>query len=139
LKDVLEKMSNQEDEKARNQILGCIQAVNEQLSKQDINNIVPKRDYFDAMFPFLKNFALEQLDIDKIKANIIAAKNKIPSRCAFCGKVVPKGKEFCEWCGHKKDDDDKDGFLPHPFLFKPPGGGGGSMKAVAKVPIKSKT
>ena len=144
LKDVLEKISNQADEKTRNQVLGCIQAVNEQLSKQDIDNILSKRNYLYDKFPFFKKiglekFDLEKFDIDKIKAEVNAVKNKAPSRCAFCGKIIPKGKEFCEWCGHKKDDDDKDGFLPHPFLFKPPGGGGGSMKAVAKVPIKTKS
>ncbi|MFW9930375.1 MAG: DNRLRE domain-containing protein [Candidatus Thorarchaeota archaeon] len=134
LKVILEKMSNKADEKTRNQILGCIQAVNEILSTEDINNITPKRNYLDEEFQLFNNFALQQFIIDNFKAKINAIKKEVPSRCAFCGKIIPKGKDVCEWCGHKKDDDPK---FPHPFIFKPPGGGGGSMKAVAVVKNKS--
>jgi hypothetical protein len=50
--------------------------------------------------------------------------------------VIPKAKEICDWCGHKKDDDE--GFFPYPFIFKPPDGGdGGRFKeAVIAIPIK---
>jgi hypothetical protein len=107
------------------------------LSKQDIKDILSKRNYLGDKFPLFKNLPLEQFDIDKIKAKIFEAKNMARSRCAFCGKVIPIGKEICEWCGHKRDDDEKGGFLPHPYIFKPPGGGDGSMKAVAVVRNKS--
>lgn len=48
----------------------------------------------------------------------------LKSRCAYCGKFILKGQDICKWCGHeRKDDDDK--YFPHPYIFKPPGGGDG--------------
>lgn len=40
---------------------------------------------------------------------------------------IPKGSDTCDWCGHKKEDNDYKGFFPHPFIFKPPGEAGGSL------------
>ncbi|MFW9948927.1 MAG: hypothetical protein ACFFKA_02225 [Candidatus Thorarchaeota archaeon] len=79
---------------------------------------------YNSKLPFLennffKNIQLEQFDIDKIKAKVFEAKHKVMSRCTFCGKEIPKGKEFCEWCSRKKDED-KDKKFPYPFISKPP-------------------
>jgi hypothetical protein len=138
LEDVLKNLINRVDEEIRKKVLNCVQAISERLSKYDVNSIGAKKVFLDNKFQLLENIPLKQAAIDKIKANILKAKNEAPSRCAFCGKVIPKGKDVCEWCGHKKDDDRGGGFLPHPFISKPPpGGGGGSMKAVAVV--KNKT
>jgi hypothetical protein len=142
LESILENLSKQVDEEKRENILNCVKAINVQLSRYDIDSILSKRNFSNARFqpfqnPLFKNVPLEQFDIDKIKAKVFEAKNKVPSRCAFCGKIIPIGKEICEWCGHKRDDDEKGGFLPHPYIFKPPGGGDGSMKAVAVVRNKS--
>jgi hypothetical protein len=62
------------------------------------------------------------------------------ARCTFCGRTIPRGQEFCEWCGHRRDDDDD--FFPFPFIFRDPGGGsggGGSMKGEIAIPIKVRT
>ena len=132
-----------EDDNLREKILNCVHAIESQLSKYDGNSILARRVLYNDRFQFIKNHlannnVLEQFDADQIKAKALRAKKRMPSRCAFCGKIIPNDKEFCEWCGHKKDDDDRGGFFPYPFIFKPPDGGGGSMKAVATVPIKSK-
>ena len=142
LKNVFVSLLQQEIENIREKILNCVHAIESQLSKYDSNSILARRGLYNDRFQLIKNHlinnnALEQFDGEQLKAKALQAKLKLPSRCAFCGKIIPNDKEFCEWCGHKKDDDDRGGFFPYPFIFKPPGGGG-SMKAVATVPIKSK-
>jgi hypothetical protein len=72
-----------------------------------------------------------------INRNILKEIRRGQSRCAYCGKMIPKGQEVCDWCGHKKRDDE-DGFLPYPYIFKPPGGGG-AMKGSIAVPVKIKS
>ena len=57
------------------------------------------------------------------------------SRCTFCGKEIPKERDNCEWCGHRRPDDDD--LLKFPFIFRRPDGGGGSMKAVGLVPSET--
>jgi hypothetical protein len=143
LNEFFDNLLNKVDEDTRESILNCLNAINEQLSKYDLSSISPRREFFIDKFPFFnnpmfQNLPQDQLDIAKIQKKILEAKKKVPSRCTFCGKIIPKDEDVCKWCGHKKDDDDKDGFAPNPFIFKPPGGGGGSMKSVAKVNIKSK-
>ena len=57
------------------------------------------------------------------------------SRCTFCGKEIPKERDNCEWCGHRRPDDDD--LLKFPFKFRRPDGGDGSMKAVGLVSSKT--
>ncbi|TFG15966.1 MAG: zinc ribbon domain-containing protein [Promethearchaeota archaeon] len=143
LKNVFVSLLQQGNEDIREKILNCVHAIEEQLSKYDGNSILDRRSLYNDRFQFIKNHminnnALEQFDGEQIKAKALQAKNIMPSRCKYCGKVIPKDEDFCEWCGHNKDDDDKGGFFPYPFIFKPPGGGG-SMKAVAVIRNKSAT
>jgi hypothetical protein len=56
------------------------------------------------------------------------------ARCLYCGRIIPRDQDICEWCGHRRDDDDD--FFPYPFIFRDPGGGGGSMKGVIAIPVK---
>ncbi|TFG12358.1 MAG: DNRLRE domain-containing protein [Promethearchaeota archaeon] len=143
MKNILESYLKKVDENKQESILNCVKAINEQLSKYEkIYHLSKKRSYLDRspifQKPIIKNLPLEQFETDKVKAKTFKAKYKISSRCRFCGKMIPKDKDFCEWCGHKKsDDDDRGDFFPFLFIFKPPGGGG-SMKAVALVHSKEK-
>ncbi|MFX1233899.1 MAG: DNRLRE domain-containing protein [Promethearchaeota archaeon] len=60
------------------------------------------------------------------------------ARCSYCGRIIPRNQDICEWCGHRRDDDNE--FFPYPFIFRDPdGGGGGSMKGEIAIPIKVKT
>jgi len=58
-------------------------------------------------------------------------------RCSYCGRFIPRGRDACEWCGYRRDDDDD--FFPYPFIFRGPGGGGGgSMKGEIAVHVAVK-
>jgi len=57
------------------------------------------------------------------------------ARCLYCGRIIPRDQDICEWCGHRRDDEDD--FFPYPFNFRDPGGGGGgSMKGEIAIPVK---
>jgi len=56
------------------------------------------------------------------------------ARCSYCGRIIPRDQDICEWCGHRRDDDDD--FFPYPFIFRDPGGGGGSLKGEIAIPVK---
>ena len=142
LKGFLERSLDQLNEFKRGTVLNCIKAIDEQLSKYDVNSPLFKGESFVNKFPLIqnpliKNHLLEKFEKEKLKEKALKAQNKALSRCKFCGKIIPKDKDFCEWCGHKKDDDEG-GFFPFPFIFKPPGGGG-SMKAVAIAVAEGKS
>ena len=127
LENVFDNLLKNMDESKCEGILDCLNAIKKQLSV-DINSISSSPLFKN---PDFQKILLEQLGLDDIKGKIL--KKMMPSRCNFCGKIIPKDKDFCEWCGHKKrDDGDDKRFFPYPFIFKPPGGGG-SMKAVAVV------
>ena len=87
---------------------------------------------------FLHNVPFDDLDEDRnliFRQRIREQIRWRQSRCSYCGKVIPKELDICEWCGHKKDDDEG-GFFPYPYIFKPPGGGGGSMKEPILASVK---
>jgi hypothetical protein len=135
LEEILKNLVNRVDKET---VLKCMQAINEQLNIYNLTFNRSNGVFPDNRIRLLKNFPIGKVDLDKIIADLLKAKKNAPSRCAFCGKVIPKGKVVCEWCGHKRDDVPRGWFLPHPFIFKPPpGGGGGSMKAVAVVKNES--
>ncbi|MFX1412539.1 MAG: hypothetical protein ACFFA2_01755 [Promethearchaeota archaeon] len=130
LKSALENLFNRVDEKTGETILDCIQEINNQLELQKPG--ISTADIIGNMV--LQNKVLDEKQKLKIMENLLKRQKK----CSYCGKVIPKDRDICEWCGHKKDDDEG-GSFPYPFIFKPPGGGGGTMKGVAVVPVKVKT
>lgn len=143
LKTALENLFKRVDEKTGEDILDCIQVINIKLEGQDISiSNVSGKSYLEA----IKNMLLNNIPLDELneeqkllfKKMILEQIHRRQSRCSYCGKVIPKDQDICEWCGHKKDDDEG-GFFPYPFIFKPPGGGGGSTKGTIAVPIKVKS
>ena len=136
IKTALEKLFREADEKFGEDIIDLINVIEKKLEEQkktlpysygkDRYEAFRKR-YLDGLF--LKQ-NLEDEENQLFANKIIEKFNKIQSKCSYCGKNIPKGQDTCDWCGHKKDDDEG-GFFPYPYIFKPPDGGGGSMKEIA--------
>jgi len=121
LKTALENLYNRVDErKIGEDIIACIQVINNKFEGQDINNM------------FLNGLNEEQKLLFRHK--IFEQIRRTISKCPYCRKIMPKGQDICDWCGHKKDDDEG-GFFPYLYIFKPPGGGGGSKKGMIAVPV----
>lgn len=143
LKTALENLFIRVDEKTGEDILECIQVINNKLKEQGIN--IPNwsgKSYLEAF----KTFFIEDIPLDELndeqkllfKEKILKQIRRVQSRCSYCGKVISKDQDICEWCGHKKDDDEG-GFFPYLFIFKPPGEGGGSTKRTTAVSVKIKS
>ncbi len=138
LKSTLENLLNQVDEKIGKDILDCIHVIKNKLEGKDV--YIPNISRWRGL-EAMKNIPLNELNEEQkllIKEKIMKQIQRSHSRCSYCGKIIPNGQDICDWCGHKKDDDEG-GFFPYPFIFKPPGGGGGSMKGVIAVSIKIKS
>lgn len=142
LKTALEDLFKGADEKLDEDILDCIQAIEDKLLGQVINfTNVPSRSRLENLREVIFNKdVLENLGAEQklqLASRILGEVKKIQSKCPYCGKEIPKGQDTCDWCGHKKDDEG--GFFPYPYIYKPPGGGGGSMKGSVAVAIKVKS
>ncbi|MFX0037519.1 MAG: DNRLRE domain-containing protein, partial [Candidatus Hermodarchaeota archaeon] len=129
LRNGLENLLNRVDEKTSKDIIDYIQVVDKKLKGQTLSIPPhPRNRFLEAMENIImNNLPLNELMEEPkllIKEKILPQVRKSQSRCSYCGKVIPKDQDTCEWCGHKKDDDEG-GFFPFPFIFKPPGGGGG--------------
>ncbi|NVM18641.1 MAG: zinc ribbon domain-containing protein [Candidatus Lokiarchaeota archaeon] len=142
LKNALEKLFTEVDEKVGEDIIDIINIIDAKLAQQKnrMHGLYGReglgefqKKYLDALFLKKK---LEQDDFNLFANKIVDKIDNVKSKCSYCGKNIPKGQNICDWCGHKKDDDEG-GFFPYPFIFKPPGGGGGSMKGVIAVPVKT--
>lgn len=143
LKAALENLINRVDDKTGEDILDAIQVINNKHEGQEptLRKLLLKNRYEAIMKIYFDKMDLENLGDEQkllLAEKLLGEIRRSQSRCSYCGKVIPKGKDICEWCGHKKDDDEG-GFFPYPFIFKPPGGGGGSMKGAIAVPIKVKS
>jgi len=123
--------------------LDCIQVINNKLEGEDINlPDISGENYLEAIRDILiNNMPLDDLHDQRrlfIGKKILEQIRKSLSKCPYCGKVIPKSQDICKWCGHKKDDDEG-GFFPYPYIFKPPGWGGGSLKGIIAVSAKIKS
>ena len=140
VKTVLEKLLRETDEKIGEDIIDIIHEVEIKLKGQEneLPNTIGKSRLEALMKNHFDNKFMENLK-GKVPfpfAEKLLGKNKKPqSKCSYCGKIIRQGQDICEWCGHKKDDDEG-GFFPYPFIFKPPGGGGGLMKEAELVSVK---
>jgi len=141
LKTTLERLFLRVDEKTGEDINDCIQVINNNLEGLALSTPnVSERSYLEAIRNMLRNnVPLEELDEEQkllFRNKILGQIRRSKSRCSYCGKLIPKDQDICEWCGHKKDDDEG-GSFPYPFIFKPPGGGGGRLKEGAiAIPVK---
>jgi hypothetical protein len=143
LKNALEKLSRNADEQLREKISECLQTIemrNEGIEKRVTDSLIARKRRYEAMKKIHQaQNMMEFLDEEKIlffKKNFLEKYQIRQSKCAYCGKIIPKGQDVCNWCGHEKRDDD-DRFLPYPYIFKPPGPDG-AMKGLIAVPIKVK-
>ena len=92
-------------------IINCIHVIENKITEQEINlPDVSRKDYLDLIrVMFLDNLngaVLDNLNAEEkllFKNKILEQFPKIQSKCAYCGKMIQKGKEICEWCGQKKD------------------------------------
>ncbi len=143
LKTTLESLCLRVDEKTGEDIIDCIQIINNKLEGQALSTPnISGRSYIEAIRNrFINNVPLDELDDEQkllFKQKIFEQIRRSQSRCSYCGKLILKGQDVCKWCGHKKDDDEG-GFFPYPFIFKPPGGGGGAIKGTITVSVKIKS
>jgi hypothetical protein len=87
-------------------------------------------DYFSP--GFREEIDLEMVDEETLRRRtqairrVLNQRKKAESKCSYCGRVLRRGQNTCDWCGHRKRDDDD--FFPYPYIYKPPDGGGGGFK-----------
>ena len=128
LKTALEELFNLVEEKLAEDIIDCINS---------IDNILKEPGVRRRSLESIKHLLLEVDDDEKFKIyqQFLNERRRVQSKCQYCGKVLPRGKKICDWCGHRKDDDEG-GFFPYPYIFKPPGPGGGPKKGMIAVPVR---
>ena len=142
LRIALENLLRETDKKFGEDIIDCIHEIENKLKGQEIsfrNSMGYDRMRLNEQFYFGK-MVLDNLgdkDNAVLAKKFLGGLRRMLSRCPYCGKEIPKGQDICKWCGHKRDDDEGE-FFPHPFIFKPPGGGG-SMKEAVVVTVKGKS
>ena len=140
LKNALEKLFREADENIGEDILDLIQEITNSLERHE--NDLPYLSETSRLEAIKKMNLDERVlgNLGDVRESFIAKKllgeiHRSQSKCSYCGKIIQQGQDTCDWCGHKKDDDEG-GFFPYPFIFKPPGGGGGSMKEAELVSVK---
>ena len=139
-KEALENLFIDNDEELGKDINECILAIENRLKGQQIDSpIFSGKSSLEFIRRMLELEGYGNLGAKErlfLAEKFLGEARKIKSKCAYCGKLIPQGKEICDWCGHKKDDDE--GFFPYPFIFKPPDGGGGGRfeEGAITVPIR---
>jgi len=132
LKTHLEHLLLRYEENLGDDITDCIHYINEVLLHQTGSYQLKIGDdkAFDENLQardHLRDMLLEEREM----ADFLELSLERAARCSYCGRVIPHGQDVCDWCGHKRDDDDD--FFPYPYIFKPPNGGGGARSPSMKV------
>ncbi|KKN10657.1 hypothetical protein LCGC14_1034420 [marine sediment metagenome] len=137
-----------DDDNMHDDIVECMHAIEKSIEGMNQDPTLYSGSRANLLMELLENpnFAnLDDLNNPNMVENINHMKDAfgqmlmLQSKCQYCGKIIPKGQDTCDWCGHKKDDDE-DGFFPYPFILKPPGGGGGGggvNKNLIAIPLKT--
>ena len=130
LKTALEELFSQVEIKLAEDIIDCIYS---------IENILEEQRVRWRSTESIRDLLMKVDDKEKFKIyqQFFNEHRRAQSKCQYCRKLLPRGKKICDWCGHRKDDDEG-GFFPYPYIFKPPGPGGGAKKGMIAVPIKVK-
>ncbi len=147
IKKALEDLLIQTDESMHENIIDCINTIEKSIENQNLSlPSISGRSRLDLIRRMLLENAngaaldnLNDADLEEklqLRNKLYGEFRRLPSKCRYCGKMIRRGEDTCDWCGHKKDDDE-DGFFPYPFIFKPPGGGGGLNRRMIAIPIKS--
>jgi len=100
LKEALENLFSRVDEKTVEDILDCIQEIDKIFEEKALKiPDVSRRSYLEAF----ENIFLNKLPLDELNEELILVlKNKLlqirrgQSRCSYCGKVIPRGKDICD-------------------------------------------
>ncbi|MHA1884195.1 MAG: DNRLRE domain-containing protein [Promethearchaeota archaeon] len=141
IRKTLQDLINKVREDLMPSILACIQSIDSHFKKQDIG--IPPRfniDYVEEMMNRLQNnIDLREWQGDRfqrrleLERRLIEQRKKAQSKCSYCGRELKKGQITCDWCGHRNDDDP---FYPYPYIFKPPGPGGGFKEGAIAIPVR---
>ena len=147
IKKALEDILLQVDETRHEEIIDCINIIENSIEKQ---NLSLPRISGSTRLDFIRNRILREnlngadlgnLNDPNFEEKLQAQKKlfgefrRVQSKCRYCGKMIRRGQDTCDWCGHRRDDDE--GFFPYPFIFKPPGGGGRLREGAIAIPIRT--
>ncbi|MHA1914168.1 MAG: DNRLRE domain-containing protein [Promethearchaeota archaeon] len=143
IKTALVEVLNKVEEDMRKKVSECIRKIDEDIQIQH-TRAAPTAE--EMILQHMSTRLQEERELGIVDEAAIEARlqairrvlnqrREMQSRCLYCGRALRRGQKICDWCGHRKDDDDI--FYPYPYIFKPPGGGGGSFKEGAiAIPVR---
>jgi len=142
IKRALEDLLMQADENMHDDIIECVNVIEKNSEASPFN--VPAnsvRSRFISRMLQLENLNGVVFDDPGLKEKL-RAQNKLfgefrkrQFKSRYCGKIIRRGQDICDWCGHRRDDDED--LFPYPYIFKPPGGGGGFKEGAIVIPVRA--